>query len=67
MEFALKNKESDENDPEISRTNLGAKINLNLNLSNGKTFKTTINKELLGKLINDLENCANIIKKHKEV
>jgi hypothetical protein len=45
---------------------LNVKINLNFNLSNGEKFKTTMSKEILGKLINDLETSADNIKKHKQ-
>ena len=50
-------------------TNLDAKINICLNtINNNKedVFHITTNKEILGKLINDLSKCSEQLKKYKE-
>jgi hypothetical protein len=45
--------------------NLETKININLNLSQGKVYQISTKKEILGKLINDLEKYSEAIKKFK--
>jgi hypothetical protein len=45
--------------------NMETKVNMNFNLSNGGVYQVSVNKEILGKLINDLEKCSESIKKYK--
>jgi COMM domain containing 4 len=45
--------------------NLETKINFNFNLAKGEVYQISTNKEILGKLINDLEKCSEAIKKFK--
>jgi hypothetical protein len=45
--------------------NFDTKINLNFNLAKGKIYQLSTNKQILGKLINDLEKCYEAIKKFK--
>jgi COMM domain containing 4 len=47
--------------------NLETKINFNFNLAKGEVYQISTNKEILGKLINDLEKCSEAIKKFKSL
>jgi len=73
--FDLKNYKTDEFSLESSEENIrenyklgnaDAKINLVFNMASDNEFHLTTNKETLGKLINDLEKCSVLIKKHNE-